>query len=75
MNKLSEKNIGILCGGWSEERLISLDSGKSAYNSLIDNNLNAFLFDFKDNDINMLSNFIESNKYRYCLEFNSWFWW
>ena len=62
MNKLSEKYIGILCGGWSDERLVSLDSGKSAYNSLINNNLNAYLFDFKDNDINMLSNFIESNK-------------
>ena len=61
MNKLSEKHIGILCGGWSDERLISLDSGKSAHKSLIDNNLNSFLFDFKDNDINMLSNFIESN--------------
>tara|TARA_B110000858_G_scaffold124844_1_gene142293 strand:+ start:964 stop:1899 length:936 start_codon:yes stop_codon:yes gene_type:complete len=62
MNKLSKKNIGILCGGWSEERLISLDSGKSAYNSLIESNLDAFLFDFKDNDIDMLSGFIESNK-------------
>ena len=61
MNKLSDKHIGILCGGWSDERLISLDSCKSAHKSLIDNNLNSFLFDFKDNDINMLSNFIESN--------------
>ena len=62
MNKLSGKNIGILCGGWSEERLVSLDSGKSAYNSLINSNLNAFLFDFKDNNIDMLSGFIESKK-------------
>ena len=62
MNKLSGKNIGILCGGWSDERPVSLDSGKSAYDSLISNNLNAFLFDFKDNDINILSKFIESNK-------------
>ena len=61
MNKLSGKHIGILCGGWSDERLISLDSGKSAHTSLMNNNLNSFLFDFKDNDINMLSNFIESN--------------
>ena len=61
MNKLSGKNIGILCGGWSDERLVSLDSGKSAYNSLISSNLDAFLFDFKDNDINMLLNFIKSN--------------
>ena len=61
MNKLSGKHIGILCGGWSDERLISLDSGKSAHTSLMNNNLNSFLFDFKDNNINMLSNFIESN--------------
>ena len=61
MNKLSGKHIGILCGGWSDERSVSLDSGKSAYNSLMSNNLNVFLFDFKDNDINMLSKFIASN--------------
>ena len=61
MNKLSGKHIGILCGGWSDERPVSLDSGKSAYNSLMSNNLNVFLFDFKDNDINMLSKFIASN--------------
>jgi D-alanine-D-alanine ligase len=62
MNKLSGKHIGVLCGGWSDERPVSLDSGKSAYNSLINSNLNAFLFDFKDNDIDMLSRFVESNK-------------
>ena len=61
MNKLSGKHIGILCGGWSDERPVSLDSGKSAYNSLMSSNLNAFLFDFKNNDINMLSEFIKSN--------------
>tara|TARA_B110000196_G_scaffold318877_1_gene335289 strand:- start:647 stop:1582 length:936 start_codon:yes stop_codon:yes gene_type:complete len=61
MNKLSGKHIGILCGGWSDERPVSLDSGKSAYNSLVNNNLNVFLFDFKDNDINILSKFIASN--------------
>ena len=61
MNKLSGKNIGILCGGWSDERSVSLDSGKSAYNSLISSDLNAFIFDFQDNDINMLSKFIKSN--------------
>ena len=42
MNKLSGKNIGILCGGWSDERPVSLDSGKSAYSSLISNNLDVF---------------------------------
>ena len=61
MNKLSGKHIGVLCGGWSDERPVSLDSGKSAYNSLISSGLNTFLFDFQDNDIGMLSNFIESN--------------
>lgn len=62
MSKLSGKHIGILCGGWSDERSVSLDSGKSAYNSLIKSNSNTFLFDFKDNDIHILSKFVESNK-------------
>ena len=61
MSKLSGKHIGILCGGWSDERPVSLDSGKSAYNSLISSDLDAFFFDFKVNDINLLSKFIESN--------------
>ena len=61
MNKLSGKNIGVLCGGWSDERPVSLDSGKSAYESLLSNNLNAFLFDFQYDDIGLLSKFIKSN--------------
>jgi len=61
MNKLSGKHIGILCGGWSDERSVSLDSGKSAYKSLMSSNLNVFIFDFKDNDIDMLSKFIKFN--------------
>ena len=61
MNKLSGKHIGILCGGWSDERSVSLDSGKSAYKSLMSSNLNVFIFDFKDNNIDMLSKFIKFN--------------
>ena len=62
MNNLSDKNIGILCGGWSDERLVSLNSGKSAYESLISNNLHAYLFDYQKDDIDLLSNFIKNNK-------------
>ena len=62
MNNLSDKNIGILCGGWSDERSVSLNSGKSAYKSLISNNLHAYLFDYQKDDIGDLSNFIKDNK-------------
>ena len=34
MSNLNDKNVGILCGGWSDEREVSLDSGKTAYKSL-----------------------------------------
>ena len=61
MNKLSGKNIGVLCGGWSDERPVSLDSGKSAHESLLGNNLNTFIFDFQYDDIDLLSKFIKSN--------------
>ena len=55
MNNLSDKNIGILCGGWSDERTVSLNSGKSAYESLISNNLHAYLLDYQKDDIDILS--------------------
>ncbi len=62
MSNVSDKRIGILCGGWSDERAVSLNSGKSAYKSLVDNNIKAFLFDYEKDDIQKLSNFIEVNK-------------
>ena len=53
MSNLNDKNVGILCGGWSDEREVSLDSGKTAYKSLKGNNINAFLFDYKKDDIDI----------------------
>ncbi|MBT3548804.1 MAG: D-alanine--D-alanine ligase [Gammaproteobacteria bacterium] len=59
MSNLNDKNVGILCGGWSDEREVSLDSGKTAYKSLKGNNINAFLFDYKKDDIDILKDFIK----------------
>ena len=39
-----EKCIGIICGGWSKEREISLSSGTTTYNCLKDNGYNPFDF-------------------------------
>ena len=61
-NVLAKMKIGVLCGGWSDERSISLNSGNSVYESLIDNGYNAYIFDFKKNEFEMLSSFLSSNK-------------
>ena len=61
-NTLAKMKIGILCGGWSDERSISLNSGNSVYDSLINNGYDAYIFDFKKNESKMLSNFLSSNK-------------
>ena len=61
-NALVKMKIGILCGGWSDERSISLNSGNSVYESLIDNGYDAYIFDFKKNEFEILSNFLSSNK-------------
>ncbi len=39
---IHDKNIAILYGGWSDERDISLDSGKSVYEALQEDGLNCF---------------------------------
>jgi len=61
-NTLAKMKIGILCGGWSDERSVSLNSGNSVYDSLIDNGYDAYIFDFKVNEFEILSNFLSSNK-------------
>ena len=61
-NVLAKMKIGVLCGGWSDERSISLNSGNSVYESLINNGYDAYIFDFKKNKFEMLSNFLSSNK-------------
>ena len=61
MTNHKEKCIGIICGGWSKEREISLSSGTTTYNCLKDNGHNAFFLDIKENDKNILINFIKKN--------------
>ena len=41
------KNIAVLCGGWSEERLISLKSGDSVYKCLKENGYEVSKIDVK----------------------------
>ena len=41
------KNIAVLCGGWSEERLISLKSGDSVFNCLKENGYEVSKIDVK----------------------------
>ena len=59
---IHDKNIAILYGGWSDERDISLDSGKSVYEALQKDGLNFFLFDFDKDDQATLEKFIIKNK-------------
>lgn len=42
-----KKNIAVLCGGWSEERLISLKSGDSVYRCLKENGYEVSKIDVK----------------------------
>ena len=58
---ITNNNIAILYGGWSDERAISLDSGKSVFESLKSHGYNVFLFDFKNNDPQILHDFILRN--------------
>lgn len=59
---IHDKNIAILYGGWSDERDISLDSGKSVYEALQKDGLKVFLFDFDKDDQATLEKFIIKNK-------------
>ena len=59
---ITNSNIAILYGGWSDERAISLDSGKSVFDSLSSHGYKVFLFDFKKNNPQMLHDFILHNK-------------
>ncbi len=58
---LSDQNIAILYGGWSDERDISLDSGKSVFDTLSTNGYKVFLFDFISDDPNILKDFLIKN--------------
>jgi len=60
MDNLIKKNIGILSGGWSEERQISLESGQAVFDALKNTDFNVFLYDLKNN-LNDLTAFITDN--------------
>ena len=49
MVDLKNKKIGVLCGGISSEREISLQSGKAVYNALKKLGLKAVLIDVNKN--------------------------
>ncbi|MDA9636180.1 D-alanine--D-alanine ligase [SAR86 cluster bacterium] len=51
MKKNKDLNIGILYGGWSAEREISLKSGNSVYGTLIEEGFNCELIDLSSADI------------------------
>ena len=59
---ICDKNIAILYGGWSDERDISLDSGKSVFETLSANGYKVFLFDFSSDNPKLLEDFINKNK-------------
>ncbi len=58
---IADKNVGILYGGWSDERLISLESGKSVFDSLTENNFNVFMLDYHIDNPILLEEFIIKN--------------
>ena len=59
--ELKERNILILCGGWSDEREISLISGKAVYEALDSNGYRVLILDFDCKDKTILFSFIKSN--------------
>ena len=60
--ELKERNILVLCGGWSDEREVSLTSGKSVYDALDSDGYRASIMDFHSKDKMLLDNCIKSNK-------------
>ena len=59
---LKDKNILILCGGWSDEREISLTSGKGVYDALLGDGYAVTHMDLKSNDKTKLTNYIKSQQ-------------
>jgi D-alanine-D-alanine ligase len=61
MTKITKNtNIGILYGGWSNEREISLESGEVVFKTLKDAGYSVFLCDLKNNQDNLI-NFVQKN--------------
>lgn len=47
--------VGVLCGGLSPERLVSLDSGAAVYKGLLEAGVNAVLIDIGENPVDQLT--------------------
>ena len=56
-----KKNIAVLCGGWSEERLISLKSGDSVYKCLKENGYEVSKIDVKTAMKHLIRSYILSS--------------
>lgn len=52
--ELSQLKIGVLAGGIGSERDVSLQSGQTVYNALVEAGLDAVLFDITPGDMSML---------------------
>ncbi|MCX6384732.1 MAG: hypothetical protein NTV16_09730, partial [Actinobacteria bacterium] len=50
-----EIKVGVICGGISSEREISLKSGEGIYRALINNGYNAEYIDFKGDNISVFN--------------------
>ena len=49
--------VAVVCGGWSSEREVSLNSGKAVLNALLSKGVDAHHFDPKETDISQLRDF------------------
>lgn len=49
--------VAVVCGGFSSEREVSLDSGKAVLNALLSNGVDAYHFDPKETSIEQLKDF------------------
>ncbi len=56
---MEKPNIVVLAGGWSDEREISLKSGKSVFTALNDAHYSVSLLDYQINDKNTLETYIK----------------
>ena len=55
--KIKLLNILVVAGGWSDEREVSLMSGKNVFSSLKKNKFNVRFFNIKKNNIDKILNY------------------
>lgn len=60
--ELKKKNILVLCGGWSDEREISLTSGRAVHDALLSDGYRVRIMDFQSQDKALLTSYIKSNQ-------------